>query len=119
MEIQVYSRDSLAAGLQRSLESEFAKTPEIVLTIRKPALQFRSVEPAILVAGVTAVGTAIGTVIGGLLRIAQENRSQKIVIQGSKGQKIEVPANTSAQKIDLLIERVKQLESDTLKVSLE
>jgi hypothetical protein len=71
---------------------------------------FRSLDPSVLVAVVGASGTALGALLGGLLAVAKQKHSNKIVIRG-KSASLEVPADTSLQKIDALLERIREMEN--------
>jgi hypothetical protein len=71
---------------------------------------FRGLEPSILVAVVGASGTALGTLLGGLLAVAKQKHSNKIVIRG-KNASLEIPADTPLPRIDALLERIRQIEN--------
>ena len=71
---------------------------------------FRSIEPTVLVAIVGATGTAFGAFIAGVLSIARQREAKKIAIRG-KDFSLEVPCDTSLEKIDALLERIKNIEN--------
>jgi hypothetical protein len=121
MEIQIGARNNRMAAedLRTALSKELGSEPSVTLSIRRPDVEFRGIDPTILVATVSAVGTALGTVIGGLLRIAQQSKSGKIVIQGRQGQRLELPADYPATEIDELIDKVRELDTEALKISLD
>jgi hypothetical protein len=107
------------ANLQVALAEELGPNSGVVLTIRRSEIQFRGIDSTILVASVTAIGTALGAIIGGLLRIAQEAKTRKVVIQGRRGQRLEIPADTDPHELDRWIDCVKRLDSEDLKISFD
>jgi len=74
-------------------------------------VSFRGTDPTILVAVVGAVSTGLGALITGLLQVAQQSSARKIVIESEKGVRLEFPSDTKPEKIDLLIEKAKQLDA--------
>jgi|SRR5271157_3653 len=109
------SAEDLKSALLRQLDSGTS----IQLNVRKPSIQFRGVDSTVLVATVSAMGTALGALIAGVLKLAQGAKSGKIVIQGSQGQRLEIPADTPEAKIDKLMERVKSLDNEALTITLD
>jgi hypothetical protein len=81
------------------------------LRIETQGSRFRTLDPSILVAVVGVAGTALGALIAGLLKVSQERASQRIVIQGKDGTKLELPANTPPEKIDELIEKIRKMNA--------
>ncbi len=80
---------------------------------------FRGVfDSTILVAVVGAAGTALGTLIGGLLKVAQQARAKTIVIETRHGDRLEFPANFAPDQIDMLIEKMKDLKTEKISVSI-
>ena len=92
--------DRILAGVQDSPEWNIGTHPS----------RFRTVDPAILVAIVGASGAALGALVTGLLRIAQKKGTQKIVIQGRDGRRLEVPADTSTERIGELLQVVRGMD---------
>ncbi len=84
--------------------------PDVQFRLAGQTPTFRSLDPAVLVAVVGASGTALGALLGGLLAVAKQKHSNKIVIRG-KNASLEVPADTPLQRIDALLERIRQLEN--------
>jgi hypothetical protein len=121
MEIHINARNERLSvtGLQSALSKEPGVEQSVTFTIRKPGVEFRGIDPTILVALVSTIGTGLGAVIAGLFRIAREEKSKKIIIQGRSGERLEVPADTPPDEIDHLIDRIKQLDSQVLKISLD
>ena len=118
-QISTHGGQRIAEDLRKALSQELQSNSDIEVRICRSGIAFRSIEPSIMVASVSALGSALGAVVGGLLRIAQERTSRKIVIQGSKGQKIEIPADMPSCEIDRILERLKDLDGQPLKVSLD
>lgn len=79
---------------------------------------FRNIDPIVLVAIVGAIGTGLGALLTGLLQIAQQSTGKKIILQTQSGSRLEVPANISPKDLDILIEKLKKLESTTIKIAI-
>ncbi len=77
-------------------------------------VRYRSLESAVLVAVVGSLGAAVGALISGILRIAEQRGTAKIVLQGRSGRRIEVPVNTPADKIQTYIEHAKELDIELI-----
>ena len=121
MEIQIAipSGGSTLQEVKQSLEAnaEYAAS-DMQLEIRTAKVKYRSIDPTILVAIVGAAGTGIGALITGLLQMGQQLSAKKITLEAQGGQKLEVPANTPLDKIDQLLERLKQM-NEVKKISVE
>jgi hypothetical protein len=91
---------------------------DVQLELRTAKVKYRSIDPTLLVAIVGAAGTGIGALITGLLQIGQQISARKIVLEAQGGQKLEVPANTSLDKIDHLLDRLSQM-NEVKKISVE
>lgn len=78
-------------------------------------------DTAILVAIVSGASATVSALIGGLLRILERRFSGdgKVVLKGADGTTLEFPANTSPEKVDILLKQVKSItvKSATLIVS--
>jgi len=120
MEIQI----SLTAGrrtlqeVKAALESQPAVSASGTrLEIREKKTKYRSIDPNLLVAIVGAAGTGLGALISGLFQIGQQIAAKKFVLETHDGNKLEVPADTSPEKIDALLAKLKQ--SDVKKITVE
>jgi hypothetical protein len=74
----------------------------------------RSLEAAILIAIVGATGTALGALITGVLKVAAQKGAQNVVIHGQSGRKIEVPADTTAERLEEFVRLAKDLDVDRI-----
>jgi len=83
----------------------------IVLEIRTPRRTLRGLDPSILVAIVGTTGTALGALISGILQVLKLTSMKKIVLQTKSGSRIEVPADISPKDLDILIQKIKKLDS--------
>ena len=121
MEIQiaVTSNSKPIEELKKSLETQLDPSgSDVKLELRTPKKKYRSIDPTILVAVVGAASAGLGALITGLLQVGQQMAARKIVLEGQGGSKLEVPANTSFEKIDQLLERVNQM-GEVKKISLQ
>lgn len=121
MEIQIAltATGKTPQELKEALESQ----PDITasgahLELRQSKVKYRNIDPTLLVAIVGAAGTGLGALITGLFQIGQQMAAKKFVLETHGGQKLEVPANTPIDKIDQLLERLRQM-GDVKKISVE
>lgn len=77
--------------------------------IKKGAGPFKSLETNVVVAIVSASSAALGALITGLLNVAAQGRSKKIVIERN-GTRIEVPVDCPAEKVKEYVELLKELD---------
>ena len=98
------SSESIAASLSPAAGGDFHVMIE----------RTRSVEAAILVAIVGAGGTALGALITGILKLANERGARRIVVQGSSGRRIEIPAGLPQAEVDNLIALAKEIDGDKI-----
>ncbi|HYY58233.1 MAG TPA: hypothetical protein VE842_12945 [Pyrinomonadaceae bacterium] len=121
MEIQiaVTSNSKPIEELKKSLETQLDPSgADVKLELRTRKKKFRGIDPTILVAVVGAASVGLGSLITGLLQVGQQMAARKIVLEGQGGAKLEVPANTSFEKIDQLLERVNQM-GEVKKISVQ
>ena len=95
---------------------ECRRKPRVVQHHR--AEDMRPADDAALVAIVGAVGTGFGALLTGLLQIAQQSKSKKIILQTQAGSRLEVPADISPEELDVLIEKLKKLDTPILKIAI-
>ena len=119
MEIQIKlpSGSTNLEEVKESLEANLAES-DVQLELRTAKVRYRNVDPTLLVAIVGAAGTGIGALITGLLQMRQQVSASKIVLEAEGGQKLEVPANTSLDKIDQLLDRLSHM-NEVKKISVE
>lgn len=104
--------------LHKELDNHFSNSdtpPKFVVS--SPKTDFRSVEPSVLVAIITASATALGAFITGLLTIVKQREAKKIVIRGKSGETLEVPVEVSLEKIDQLLERLRKMDQPQIIIS--
>lgn len=113
-EILLTSSQISPGDLKHALSQEYVSDDEITLEIRQSARRLRGVEPAVLVAIVGAAGTALGALVAGVLRLAQDKGSQKIIIVGRSGARIEIPASTQPEMLDKYVDMAKGLDIERI-----
>ncbi len=119
--IEVFiTSDSLPSReLKRCLENLRENiAAEVHLELRETPFQLRSPDPTILVALVGVVGAGLATLLAGVLKIAEAAKKERIVLQGKDGQRLEVPASTSIEKIDQLIDKLKTMDTGRITVEM-
>lgn len=112
LEIRAYSIQ--VDELQEELSKHCMNTgTSAEFEINTPKSRFRSIEPAVLVAIVAASATALGSLITGLLAIAKQRETKKIVICW-KDNRIEVPTdlidNEKNDRLSDLLEKIKEMD---------
>ena len=111
LRINLYSNNLSLDKFKELIEKQVnLNESDIHLEIKRPNFIPRGLDPTILVAIVGAAGTCLGAFLSGILQILKQTKSEKIVIQTKNGSRIEIPANTSADKLDQYIEKIKELE---------
>ena len=119
MEIQIAAENLSSTKLRGLLESTLQPlNTNLTMEIKKSKVKVRGIDPAILVAIVGTLGTALGALITGLLQVAQQTAAKKIVLQSQSGQRLEVPAGISPEELDNLIEKLKVLDDNIVKILL-
>lgn len=96
--------ESMAASLSQ------AASDDLHVIIEKT----RSIESAVLVAIVGAGGTAMGALITGILKLANERGSRRMVVHGSSGRQIEFPAGLPQAEVDKLVGLAKEIDVDKI-----
>ena len=121
MEIQIAlnSESKTVHELKKLLEADPAfASADLHLELKTAKAKYRSIDPTILVALVGAAGTGLGALITGLLQVGQQISAKKIVLEAPGGQKLEVPANTPADQVDHLLDRLGQM-GEVKKISVQ
>lgn len=117
--IALNSRSKPAAEIKESLEQQLTPAAsDVQLELRTPKVKFRGLDPNVLVAIVGAAGAGLGALITGLLQVGKEMAARKIVLEAQGGQRLEVPADTPMEKLDQLLERLKQM-NEVKKISVQ
>jgi hypothetical protein len=80
----------------------------ISVELREPAVIFRSPDPAIIIATISAASANLAALIAGLLQLRANRSGQRITIELSSGDKIEIPADCPTEKIDSLIKSLRK-----------
>jgi hypothetical protein len=118
-EIRIVSSDDVLSSnkLKEELEGVGGWDHSIRLETRvEEHALYRTVDPTVLVAIFTMSGTAIGALITGLLQIAQANAKEKIVLVSKNGSRIEIEAKDAQSKIPELVEMLKSMDVDIIRL---
>ena len=117
-EIRLLSAALSSAEMKKWFEKDQSITEAGVrfdLVENRPHL--RGVEPTILVAIISAAGTALGALVSGLLQVARDSHSEKVLIQGKDGARVEFPANMSSENARKLVDLLREIESPVVRLS--
>lgn len=117
--IALNAKSRPAAEIKDSLEQQLAPAAsDVRLELREPKVRYRGLDPNVLVAVVGAAGAGLGALITGLLQVGQQMAARKIVLEAQGGQKLEVPADTPTDKLDLLLDRLSRM-NEVKKISVQ
>ena len=110
--IEITSNDFSAFDIEQILRKDLKLSKqEISFSLKSKLAEYRAIDPAILVAIIGSSGIALSSLISGLLNIARDRKSQKIVIQSKNGLRLEIPVNTPPEKISELIKQLRYMDS--------
>lgn len=121
MELQIVISPEIMSidKLKDNLEAQnYERGVELILETRKSETRLRGMDPTILVAIAGAGGAAIGALITGLLQILKQTIANKIVMQTRSGYRLEIPANLSPEEIEALIEKLRKLDTQGIKMAI-
>lgn len=81
----------------------------VLLEIRESGIKKRAtgIPQEVLIAAISTSGTLLGVLITSLFQYVSAKRNEIIIVE-MEGVRIEVPANVSEEKLDRLIQRVKE-----------
>lgn len=87
---------------------------------RRSASRASGLEPALVVAIISATSAAVSALITGLFRIIEGryNRTAKVVIRGEDGTIVEVPAGTSPEQLQKFVDIAKSFKKPEVRVVL-
>lgn len=89
---------------------------QVALKVKTTDAQGAITDPAILVAVVSGTSAAVSALITGLLELVQQ-RHQKIVLQATNGRRLEIPANSSPERIKELVDILEQMEIERIRIA--
>ena len=106
--LDTFNEEELKSSFQ-----ELIKDDKVQLQV----MQFRGMDPTILVAIVASAGTALGAFISGILDIAKQKSIKTIIIQSKSGKRIEIHADKiSVAEIDALLEKIEKMDGENLNI---
>ncbi len=106
-----------AADLKIAVESHLATQGSLVEFVPDED-QGRALAAAVLVAAVSAVSTVVTGIIGAMMAAAKGKAERKIVVQGSKGGRVEIPADTPLDTIEFLVRQAQLLDDESVRIGL-
>jgi len=116
MEIKITSKEIPEGELRSLILHSVAADAQSQFSIRDARVRVRGLDAAVVVALVGASSAAIGALLTGLLQIAKQRSSGTITLQGSDGSRIDVPANTTPDKIDELIGKLRTISGPQIHI---
>lgn len=111
-QIEIFSKVFSAQELEELVRSQLPTDHNsFVLEVTKKTRKYRSLDQTVLVAIIGGTGATLAVLLTCLTTILQEKLKKGIiVIQGEK-RRIEIPANTSPERIRDLIELAKEIDT--------
>ncbi|KAA3618956.1 MAG: hypothetical protein DWQ05_06205 [Calditrichaeota bacterium] len=104
-----------AEQLKMKLNSQLSGEP-IDLKIEKVQAHGAIADPTVLVALVSGGSAALTAIIVGIFKLL-EHAKQRIIIQAEDGSRLEIPGNTSAEKIDELITAMHKMSVKRIRIT--
>lgn len=120
-EIQIACTGLRAKELHDLIYAELSMSSDAIrLELRPNPLAFRhpATDPTVLVAIVAGISGTVAALINGLFGFLQkrQSRSDKIVIRGADGTTVEVPADTTQDRLLVLVELAKELDKPRIDI---
>jgi hypothetical protein len=110
--IKIISESLPIHRIKKLLEAETGWNNSEVSLLVKSRLR-SSIDPAIMVAIIGATGAGLAALISGLLQIVKNSSVKKFVFVG-RHRRLEVPADTPLEEIDILLQKVTKLDIDEI-----
>ncbi|MEU1515648.1 hypothetical protein ABZ490_26445 [Streptomyces sp. NPDC005811] len=104
----IESASQSAAEIFHSLDRVSLAESGARVEIRRPALSFRAVDPAVLVATIGAVGSCLTALMTGLLQISSTRKAQRLTVELASGNRVEVPADIPPEELRALVEALNE-----------
>jgi hypothetical protein len=92
-----------AAEVLRKLSDPSLAAQGVSVESREPSLTFRGTDPAIIVAIIGAASANLTALIAGLFQLKAGRKAERISIVLASGEKLDVPADWSAEQIGQLV----------------
>ena len=99
----------LQADLRAALDEDQDVGSAVVLEVRAAPHDTRSLDPTVLVAITSSVGTVIGAIVTGLVQLVGRKRGT-IIVHTRHGERIEVPENVAPEQLELVVSKIQALD---------
>jgi hypothetical protein len=106
-----------SADFKSAVEAHLAQAGS-PLDFRPDEDQLRGVATAVLVATVKGVSSVLVGIINAVSAAAKGKAGRKIILQGAKGARVEMPADTPPDQIEALIRQARLLDVETIRIGL-
>ncbi len=117
MEIFIISNQFKHDELIDSLENTPGwDSKSVKLTRRRIDHDFKETHTNVLVAIISATNEGIESLITGLLCVAKESVNEEIVVHTTDDKTLDVPADSSTEKIEELVEIIKKMKSAKIEI---
>ncbi|MCB0574994.1 MAG: hypothetical protein KDC61_10570 [Saprospiraceae bacterium] len=118
MEMRIlYNPDSISGKeMFQDLSDKLAMTGNITFRLMDKPLKLRGSEFEIIVATISLASAALSGIVSGMFHVLQQKEANKIKITSKTGVSIEVPKNFEERDLDLLIQKIKDLDGATITV---
>ena len=110
MELKLVSNYLNSSDIEKLVDIENV-TVESNSTIR-----LRALDPAIVVALVTATSASLGILLSGIVDLINERDNGTVVVQSKSGTRIEVPGDYPLEKLDLIIAKVQEMDVEEIRI---
>ncbi|HZE68112.1 MAG TPA: hypothetical protein VE135_01140 [Pyrinomonadaceae bacterium] len=114
MKVQVRWDGRSAGALYEFLASNLHAN-EVKLELREMDAHGATIDPTVLVAIVSGTSAGVSALITGILQLIQGHRSS-MVLQSANGRKLEIPVNTSKERIQEIIKLLEEMDIERITV---
>lgn len=104
--VVIASKSVRSAELADTLSGAGGVQASASLVLEYPVFQFRSADPAVLVATVAAASSAFAALVTALLQRLAAKDGQHIAMEFESGAKLDVPADIDPERLEQLIRQV-------------
>ena len=117
-ELSVDPRIMSTGELQARLESISDPSHQVGFHISRRKVQFRNADAAIIVAIVGGITSSLVAFINLIATIANKTVSKKIILQSQSGNKLEIPAGTKPDEVEILMEELKKMDQQKIHIEM-
>src|SRR5262245_41209271 len=113
MQIKIMTNLIATGELKSALEEQIGETEGLRLELPKTDTA-RGFDPTFLVALVGVGSTALGALLGGIFKIMEAKQGRTIVINGSKGRRVELKGTFTKEEIEEAVRQAREIDAEQI-----